>query len=81
MDIEEIRTLPDDELTSEMEKARAKVFKMRFQGKGEDVENPGSLKTLRRHIARMLTVRRERELNRSRAASAGSRAASGNEKA
>ena len=74
MDIQEIRTLPDDELGGEIDKARAKIFKMRFQGKGGDVENPGSLKALRRQIARMMTVRRERERSRSRpgaAASAG----------
>ncbi|MGH2626587.1 MAG: 50S ribosomal protein L29, partial [Anaerolineales bacterium] len=47
MKIKEIRTLPDDEIAAEIEKARAKVFKMRFQGKSESVENPGSLKKLR----------------------------------
>ena len=62
MKIKEIRTLPVDEIGAEIEKAQAKVFKMRFQGKGQDVESPGSLRTLRRHIARLNTVLREREL-------------------
>lgn len=62
MKIKEIRTLPNDEIGAEIEKARAKIFKTRFQGKGDAVENSGSLTTLRRHIARLMTVMREREL-------------------
>ncbi len=68
MNIKEIRTLPDDEIGSEIEKARAKIFKMRFQGKGENVENSGSLTTLRRHIARLQTVLKERNTSRAAAA-------------
>ena len=64
MKIKEIRTLPEDEMTAEIEKARAKIFKVRFQAKGENVENPGSLKTLRRQVARLKTVLREREVAR-----------------
>jgi large subunit ribosomal protein L29 len=64
MKVKEIRTLPDDEIGNEIEKARTKIFKMRFQGKGENVENPGSLQSLRRNIARLKTVLRERELSR-----------------
>jgi len=63
MKIKEIRTLPDDEINSEIEKARAKIFKMRFQAKGENVENPGSMNELRRHIARLKTVLSERRLS------------------
>jgi large subunit ribosomal protein L29 len=62
MKIKEIRTLPGDEVGAEIDKARAKIFKMRFQGKGENVENAGSLRSLRRQIARLKTVLREREL-------------------
>ncbi len=62
MKIKEIRTLPNDEIGAEIEKARAKIFKTRFQGKVESVEDSGSLTTLRRHIARLKTVMREREL-------------------
>jgi large subunit ribosomal protein L29 len=62
--IKEIRTMPEDEVNGEIEKARAKIFKVRFQAKGENVENPGSLKTLRRHVARMKTVLREREISK-----------------
>ena len=60
MKTKEIRTLPDDEIGAEIEKAQAKIFKMRFQGKGENVENSGSITTLRRHIARLATILNER---------------------
>jgi large subunit ribosomal protein L29 len=70
MKIKEIRTLTDDDIGSEIEKARAKIFKMRFQGKGENVENSGSITTLRRHIARLQTVIRERSMSRQAAAAA-----------
>jgi ribosomal protein L29 len=68
MKTKEIRTLPDDEIDAEIEKAQAKIFKMRFQGKGENVENSGSITTFRRHIARLSTVLRERRGSRAAAA-------------
>jgi ribosomal protein L29 len=72
MKSKEIRMLPDDEIGAEIEKAQAKIFKMRFQGKGENVENSGSITTLRRHIARLSTILRERRVA---AAPAGARKA------
>jgi large subunit ribosomal protein L29 len=58
--IKEIRALPTEELHGQIAKAREKVFRMRFQGKGKDLENPGQLKGLRKDIARMHTVLAER---------------------
>jgi large subunit ribosomal protein L29 len=62
MTIQEIRELPSAELEKEIEKTRAKVFKMRFQGKGKDLENPGEYKALRKEIARIRTILRERQI-------------------
>jgi large subunit ribosomal protein L29 len=71
MNIKEMRQLPDDELRSEIDKARDKVFRMRFQGKGKDLENPGLLGTLKKDIARLETVLSERRIrNAARAAAA-----------
>ena len=64
MEIKEMRQLPDDELRTEIEKAREKIFRMRFQGKGKDLENPGLLRATKREIARMHTVLSERKLAR-----------------
>jgi ribosomal protein L29 len=61
MDVNELRTLTDDDLNSEVEKARAKIFKARFQGTGENVEKVDH-RVMRRHVARLLTVMRERKL-------------------
>ena len=60
MTIQEMRELPNSELEKEIEKTRDKVFKMRFQGKGKDLENPGEYKALRKEIARINTILRER---------------------
>lgn len=62
MQISEMREYPPAELRTELQKARDKVWKMRFQAKGEPIENPGALRQLRKDIARMLTVLREKEL-------------------
>jgi large subunit ribosomal protein L29 len=69
MKTKEIRTLPDDEISSEIEKRRSQIFKMKFQATGENVEK-GSLKMLRRQIARLRTVLRERQISRVSAAGA-----------
>lgn len=61
MTIQEMRELPSTELRAEIEKTREKVFKMRFQGKGKDLENPGEYRALRKDIARFHTVLRQRE--------------------
>jgi large subunit ribosomal protein L29 len=60
MNIKELRELPTEELNAEITKVREKVFKMRFHGKGKDLENPGQYKALRKDIARMNTVLSER---------------------
>jgi|GEM_PF-957576 len=56
----EFRALPNEELRVQIEKNREKVFKLRFHGKGKDIENPGQLKALRRDIARMYTILSQR---------------------
>lgn len=57
-----MRELPAAELESEVAKAREKLWKLRFQARGEPLENPGEIRRLRREIARMKTILREREL-------------------
>jgi large subunit ribosomal protein L29 len=61
MNIKELRQLPDEELLGEIDKSSEKVFRMRFQGKGKDLENPGQLQVLKKDIARMHTVLSERK--------------------
>ena len=78
MTIQEMRELPSAELEKEIEKTRDKVFKMRFQGKGKDHENPGEYKALRKDIARIRTILREREAPSPEAKRTSTKRAEGN---
>jgi len=62
MDAKEIRELTQDEIDIEIDRAREELFKLRFRGAYEELENSALLKELRRDIARMKTIRHEREL-------------------
>jgi ribosomal protein L29 len=61
MKIADIRSLPDEEIRTEIQKARELVFKERFHGKGTSESKPGLIKAKKRDIARMLTVLNERK--------------------
>lgn len=61
MNTKEMREMPTEELLTEIEKIREKIFRMRFQAKGKDLENPGLLKKLKKDVARMYTVLNERK--------------------
>jgi large subunit ribosomal protein L29 len=62
MNLDEMRELPPKELKSEAEKLESKIWKMRFQARGEPVENSGQLKEFKKDRARMLTIMRQKEL-------------------
>ena len=62
MDTKEMRELPLAELRSEADKLEAKLWNMRFQAKGEPLENSGSFRELKKERARLLTILREKEL-------------------
>ena len=58
----ELRELPDDELVTRMESAKEELFNLRFQSATGQLESHGRLKAVRRDIARIYTILREREL-------------------
>jgi large subunit ribosomal protein L29 len=58
----EIRALSDQELTDEIEGARKEMFNLRLKQSSGQLENPSRLRQVRREIARLLTVHREREI-------------------
>ncbi len=62
MNLDEMRELPPTELKSEAEKLESKIWKSRFQARGEPVENSGQLKEFKKERARMLTIMRQKEL-------------------
>jgi large subunit ribosomal protein L29 len=58
----ELRDMSDDELQVKLEERRQELFNLRFQSATGALENPARLKLAKREIARILTVRTEREL-------------------
>lgn len=62
MEVEKIRNLSDDELTLEERKAAEQLFRLRFQMKLGQTEGVKKLRELRKDIARIKTVARQREL-------------------
>jgi len=62
MEVEKIRNLNDDELALEGRKASEALFRLRFQMKLGQTEGVKKLRELKRDIARINTIAREREL-------------------
>jgi large subunit ribosomal protein L29 len=54
--------MSDDELQEKLAERRQELFNLRFQSATGALENPARLKLAKREIARILTVRSEREL-------------------
>jgi large subunit ribosomal protein L29 len=59
----EFRTLPDDELVARIEGAKEELFNLRFQLATGQLDNPARMRELRREVARIATVIREREID------------------
>jgi large subunit ribosomal protein L29 len=57
----ELRELTDDELDHRLTERRQELFNLRFQSVTGALENSARLKLTKREIARILTVRTERE--------------------
>ncbi len=53
--------MSDDELERKLAERRQELFNLRFQSATGALENPARLKLAKREIARILTVRHERE--------------------
>jgi large subunit ribosomal protein L29 len=58
----EMRSLEDDELVSKLREVKEELFNLRFQAATGQLENHGRLRAVRKEIARIYTVMREREL-------------------
>ena len=59
---EELDKLDDVKLTDELAKAKDELFKLRFQSATGQLENSGRLRSVKKDIARIYTILREREL-------------------
>jgi large subunit ribosomal protein L29 len=62
MNIEDIRDLDEGDIRDRIDEAQEELFRLRFRSATQLLENPMLVRTLKRDIARMKTVLREREL-------------------
>ncbi len=60
MKVSEVRELKTEELHAELDRIRRHLFDLRSQAVTEKLENPNQLTWVRRDIARILTVLKER---------------------
>ena len=66
MRAKDLRDLTDEELENQLHERRQELFNLRFQGATGALENSARLKLAKREIARILTVRNEREASLTR---------------
>ncbi|MEX0592329.1 MAG: 50S ribosomal protein L29 [Nitriliruptoraceae bacterium] len=62
MNATELRELPDDELRQQFAEGKEELFNLRFQIVTGQLDNPRRIAEVKREIARVLTVMREREI-------------------
>ncbi len=58
----ELDGMEDEKLVEELTKAKEELFNLRFQSATGQLESHGRLKAVKRDIARIYTIMREREL-------------------
>lgn len=59
----DIRKLSTEELTKKISEYKEELFNLRFSQATGNLEKPSRIKELRKLVARMKTIIRERELN------------------
>jgi large subunit ribosomal protein L29 len=58
----DLRTSTEEELDIKLAEAKTELFNLRFQAATGQLESHGRLRAVRKEIARIYTVKREREL-------------------
>lgn len=61
MKTEDIRELTDVEIDERVTQTSEELFRLRFRSATQELDNPLLIRTLRRDVARLKTVLRERE--------------------
>ena len=62
MKINELRELSDDELKAKIAEYKEELFNLRFSQATGSLEKPSRIKELRKTVARIKTILREREM-------------------
>ena len=57
-----VREMTDVELNNELSNLKSELIKLRFQSATNQLDNPLQIKSVRKDIARIKTILREREL-------------------
>ena len=60
--VTQLRTFDDERLVEELRKSKEELFNLRFQSATGQLESHGRLRAVRKDIARIYTIMREREL-------------------
>jgi large subunit ribosomal protein L29 len=62
--VRELRDLGDEELIERLESSKEELFNLRFQLATGQLDNPMRIKDVRHDVARILTILRERDIER-----------------
>ncbi len=62
--MEELRNLSTEELNNKIKENKEELFNLRFQQATGNLEKPVRLRELRKQVAKMKTIIRERELEK-----------------
>ncbi|GAC1646216.1 MAG: 50S ribosomal protein L29 [Acidobacteriaceae bacterium] len=62
MELEKIKNLSPDELAHQERQANEQLFRLRFQSKMGQTDSTNQLRTLKKDIARIKTIARQRDL-------------------
>ena len=62
MKASEFREMPTTELLNKIEALRKEMFNLKLAARADSLDNPQQIRGLRKDMARMLTVLRERDL-------------------
>ena len=63
MKVSEIKALSNEELSTKLKDLKSELFNLRFQLAINQLENPMRIKAVKKDIAKILTILRERELS------------------
>ncbi len=67
MDLKKMRDMTDAELNGELDRMKKELFNLRFQHVTGQLENPVRMREVKKDIARIKTIIREKELAKAQA--------------
>jgi large subunit ribosomal protein L29 len=59
----DIRDLSSEDILEQIGQAQEELFRLRFRSATQELETPSLIRSLRRDVARMKTILREREMS------------------